>query len=1365
MSSWLQSYKNGQPTYWAKRATIIIDSSKVDEDLVNFPLKLELGVGSGLDGVDTSGIINELDSNTTTILYDFNNLSLNYAEWELASGDGDIYDFDEYYIRNNNNSSTYSVAVSNNSFAGGSNFELKAKLIQAGYQASKADAFLFFFRDTRFTTTSPNIRLSLHAYSGDITYNKFDFAVYNQNVVLYSFTSRKYNYYTDRGKWFHAVVKREGDVFSFKHWLTDDPEPEDWDIVVTLNDLPTFSGPVTAYTHTNAYAGFDDITLINVSSFIATNDSANKLAVTDSSGVNQLYVENSYWNITQDVASLWVKVPFISSSSDTTLYLYYDNTMPENDYYVGVSETLPALTVWEDYSLVLHFVNYPLENYPCVIDSTTSGNKYTPYNVDYKFYNYAFYTKDTTVSGLSLLPQDSGTLEAFCSHNSDYIGYLYSTTLSGYVNANEFFIDSDGGLVINETQGVQSKSLNVGYDDGTERNYSFVWGSDFRRIIVNGDLLTISNDDVGFEYTVGSGSCHVGNSSYSLNNGLQNNIHGNIRDLFISTTARSAAWLKASTFNFLDELVSFHMEDSDIRIYVDEENIWTNDPYIYRPDHDGLYVYDMDTSLVNFISYPEGFNSVWANDSYVYLATTSSGIFRQSVTTITGSAQFSSYKYYPNITSNAVRYMSGGGDYLCAVTFSGVDRYKISNNSRQSHSLLGVNKCYQTSKGDYYYSLNNFDINGLDDVVSNWKYCVVVYLNNRVPVNDYILTLEIPSSIPIHSNSKPGGVDFRVVDDSYNTVSFNIESWEPHEISIFLNLRFNTKKIFLLFGNERIFSSTSTTENVYLFSEDFDYSFPENLVFSDSGYNYNSYYIADGKLKMHCHSNSYTVSITSTNYFSNCLFECRFRLIQNTYLRDFDMAIGFSGNPQCYVGCTVSTDEYAHRFYSGSSLGTIYGTELAMYDYKTISITNSKYLQMSELGQDLLVSNNQLLSDIPKKFFVSFTNASTEPDLEIDWIRVRSLNAFPESISYTFSSVLDTSTIFPPVKLYANYYNTSSSYEYNFKDLPSAAVNKINDIFVTENTSSIDDSNTIFLATDNGVVVLEENSVSNGDFNKKYYRVEEVSAPTNLSLPEFYFWLDASATSTITLDESGNVEMWEDRTLNGRKLQQTNPNLRPNYISNSVVGDGVDKRLYSLNIGILDGTVTAYSIFFVTTPKEAWSPWFPVGESSSGTAYYSYDQYNNNILRFDGNTGTTSSPVAPIFSISSNRISMTETRNSYAPYLVAREVDIGTNTPAVVSFVRDSSGYLRSSVNFEPQVLGKKSSIINLTMTNGLRSPASYRYPTDCYKGYIHEIIFLTYEVDYLTRCFIEGYLANKWLLTQHLSENHPYKNYIYNII
>lgn len=96
----------------------------------------------------------------------------------------------------------------------------------------------------------------------------------------------------------------------------------------------------------------DDLTAI----FSECLSNYQKIAVTEDDGITQLYVEVELWRYEYQVAVLWVsRSDFsLSSSSDTTLYLYYDGTQENNTSYVNITGS--RTEVWDSNFIgVWHF--------------------------------------------------------------------------------------------------------------------------------------------------------------------------------------------------------------------------------------------------------------------------------------------------------------------------------------------------------------------------------------------------------------------------------------------------------------------------------------------------------------------------------------------------------------------------------------------------------------------------------------------------------------------------------------------------------------------------------------------------------------------------------------------------------------------------------------------------------------------------------------------------------------------------------------------------------------------------------------------------------------------------------------------------
>lgn len=102
-------------------------------------------------------------------------------------------------------------------------------------------------------------------------------------------------------------------------------------------------------------SGINGADLTAVFNELGSDANRQKIAVTTADGVTECYVEIEKWDTANREAVLWVKVPQISGSVDTRLYLYYDRDHANNTARVGDSGTVVARNVWNNgYKLVQH---------------------------------------------------------------------------------------------------------------------------------------------------------------------------------------------------------------------------------------------------------------------------------------------------------------------------------------------------------------------------------------------------------------------------------------------------------------------------------------------------------------------------------------------------------------------------------------------------------------------------------------------------------------------------------------------------------------------------------------------------------------------------------------------------------------------------------------------------------------------------------------------------------------------------------------------------------------------------------------------------------------------------------------------------
>jgi len=129
--------------------------------------------------------------------------------------------------------------------------------------------------------------------------------------------------------------------------------------------------------HLAAAAGISSDDVSAVFDELTSDANRKKIAVTTSDGSSECYVEIEKWDTTNEQAFLHVKVPSVSSSADTTLYIYYDSTQSDNTSYVGDTNSAVAQNVWDgNFAAVWHFATVPSAG--AVYDSTVNVNHGSP---------------------------------------------------------------------------------------------------------------------------------------------------------------------------------------------------------------------------------------------------------------------------------------------------------------------------------------------------------------------------------------------------------------------------------------------------------------------------------------------------------------------------------------------------------------------------------------------------------------------------------------------------------------------------------------------------------------------------------------------------------------------------------------------------------------------------------------------------------------------------------------------------------------------------------------------------------------------------------------------------------------------------
>ena len=218
--------------------------------------------------------------------------------------------------------------------------------------------------------------------------------------------------------------------------------------------------------------------------------------------------------------------------------------------------------------------------------------------------------------------------------------------------------------------------------------------------------------------------------------------------------------------------------------------IWTDDTYVYAATRDGLKIYQLSTeSQYAYVDYNGGFSTVWANDSEVYLGTSSSGIKYLDIAVISGSVDFpynlgdylENYIEF-NLTSPAIKYIHGSGeDYLLVCTISGVDAIKHNPQGYRSYTTIsGAQKCFMTSAARFYYTISgssDWSLNVRNNPLTDWSESDSSYVTGSgifaagIKLNDIYITENTGSdgaSNTIYAATSSGIYVIDETDDTYS---------------------------------------------------------------------------------------------------------------------------------------------------------------------------------------------------------------------------------------------------------------------------------------------------------------------------------------------------------------------------------------------------------------------------------------------------------------------------------------------------------------------------------------------------------------------------------------------------------------------
>lgn len=338
--------------------------------------------------------------------------------------------------------------------------------------------------------------------------------------------------------------------------------------------------------------------IVNSNVFSEVGANGKKIAVTTSDGITQCYVEIEHWDDFMLTGWLWSKIPSISSSSDTDIYIYYDNSKPDNTSYVGDIGDTPSKNVWSnDYIGVWHMNQDPSGGANCMSESTSENNDGTTINmvsgdsvpsIDKALqfgttakYMTVFDSEQVSTAFQSLGNNDSFTVSMLM------VGSDSGTTGENYWRPNTGLIELRQQTATDTHVPFSIGITNNHIDMGRSSNYVTTWEREEGTVNIGNSAwhtvaVSVNNDTVKFiidgtldvtrTFTTATGDCSVGTTISNLfistltnNDGTIDSAYsfiGNIDEIRISKTNRSEAWEKAQHNSLLNTLLTYGSEES-----------------------------------------------------------------------------------------------------------------------------------------------------------------------------------------------------------------------------------------------------------------------------------------------------------------------------------------------------------------------------------------------------------------------------------------------------------------------------------------------------------------------------------------------------------------------------------------------------------------------------------------------------------------------------------------------------------------------------------------------------------------------------------------------------------------------------------
>lgn len=281
--------------------------------------------------------------------------------------------------------------------------------------------------------------------------------------------------------------------------------------------------------------------------FTNSKSDGSDIRFTDSDGTTLLPFEREVHDNAQEIAVYHVKIPLVSSTSDTTFYIYYDNS--------NATDASNPSAVWDsNYAMVHHMT-------PTLEDSTANNRDGMNYGSTSGLLNDGYYRIfdgiDDYIDVGNWTLGDIFTIEAYIQPElkdyGDIFGAWFSVTMNTYADGHMYVSVGTGtkwNAVLNPGVGALSSF--------TDTLVTFRNDNRAGELFING----ISRDTKTFTCTPPANTViYIGARTYPSDTTIYE-FKGYIYEFRLSLFARSDTWIKATNYTLYDQLLTIGTEET-----------------------------------------------------------------------------------------------------------------------------------------------------------------------------------------------------------------------------------------------------------------------------------------------------------------------------------------------------------------------------------------------------------------------------------------------------------------------------------------------------------------------------------------------------------------------------------------------------------------------------------------------------------------------------------------------------------------------------------------------------------------------------------------------------------------------------------